>query len=294
MTETLKDEIIKKLNESRKLSDSTLKTYTSLLVNLLHKLNSNDIKAFDDVNKVMDFIKKLTNAQTQKTILSSLYVLTSKPEYKNEMVQYSDIVNKNYSEKRTKSDRLESGISSDKIKQIYNTLKEKVKANPTNENLNMDFIIVCLTSGLFIPPRRNIDWCLMKIRGQINKTNDNYMTKDSFIFNQFKTSKYVDDKDREITIPKTLKTLINKWKKLNTESEYLLYSKNGPFTSSAFSKRLNKIYGHKVGIDTIRSIYLTSNFGDVAKAMQKMNQVTKQMGSSTNSALQYYIKDDQK
>jgi hypothetical protein len=73
----------------------------------------------------------------------------------------------------------------------------------------------------------------------------------------------------------------------------LINIKDGkPFSSSLFGKRLNALYGDNVGVDVLRSVYLTDKFGDVSEKLEEMNKVTKQMGSSSNSALQYYIKND--
>lgn len=67
-----------------------------------------------------------------------------------------------------------------------------------------NFIIVCLTSGLFIPPRRSIDWTLMK-HSNFNKDKDNYYDKKQFVFNQYKTAKYY--KQQSIDVPTSLKTM---------------------------------------------------------------------------------------
>ena len=77
---------------------------------------------------------------------------------------------------------------------------------------------------------------------------------------------------------------------MNT-TEYLLFQKNNkPYTSSSFTKRLNKLYGANVGVDLLRSVYLTNRFGDVANKIEDLNTTAKQMGSSQFSALNYYIK----
>jgi integrase len=272
------------------IGDSTIKTYVSLLTNVIKKLDSNTVDILNDTNKINDYVSKLTIPQTQKTLLSGLYVYTGNEQYKESMKQYVDIVNKNYAEKRTKDTRKEANIDTDKIKQIYENAKVQLKNNPSYENY-IDYIIICLTSGLFIAPRRNLDWFAMKIKN-IDNNEDNYIKGSKFMFNKFKTAKFATPEDKLVTIPKELKLILNKWKKVNP-NEYLLFQKNNkPFDSPAFTKRMNKIYGQHVGVDNLRSIYSTANFGDVEEAVNKMQTVAKQMGTSMNSLMNYYIKDD--
>ena len=76
-------EIIDRITSNRpNLSNGTIKTYTSLLMNVLKKLNSDKIDTLNDTNKVIEYVSNLTSDQTKKTILASLYVLTGNEEYK--------------------------------------------------------------------------------------------------------------------------------------------------------------------------------------------------------------------
>jgi hypothetical protein len=143
-----------------------------------------------------------------------------------------------------------------------------------------------------MPPRRSLDWCAMKLKN-VDKTADNYINGSYFVFNQFKTKTFVSDEDKKVLIPAELKKVINKWKKVSN-NDYLIFQKNGnPYTSSSFTKALNRIYGAGISTDMLRSMYLTNKFGETAKQLEEMNKVTKAMGSSTGSALNYYIKKDQ-
>ncbi len=150
-----------------------------------------------------------------------------------------------------------------------------------------------LTSGIHMPTRRSLDWISMKIKN-VDKKRDNYIKSGHFIFNKFKTAKFVKDEDKKIKIPLPIKKVIKTWLEQN-KNDYLICQKNGkPFTSSSFTKRLNKIYGMNVGVDLLRSTYLTNKFVNIAEKVEEMNKITKEMGSSTNSALNYYIKDQTK
>jgi hypothetical protein len=292
MSELAKQIIDTLANNRPNISSSSIKTYTSLLTTLLKKLDSDDIRTFNDTKKVIEFVSNMKSAQTQKTILSALYVLTTKEAYKEAMVSYSNEVNKQYAQKKTTESRKESGINQEKIQQLYELTKQELVNNPSYDNYN-DYIIICLTSGLFMPPRRSLDWIAIKINN-IDKTKDNYINGNYFIFNKFKTSKFVKDEDKKILIPIEIKKIIAKWRKVN-KTDYLLFQKNGnSFSSSSFTKTLNRLYGKGVSTDMLRSMYLTNRFGNVADKVAEMNKITKEMGSSTNSALQYYVKSDMK
>ena len=143
--------------------------------------------------------------------------------------------------------------------------------------------ILLLTSGIHMPPRRSLDWISMKVK-DIDKKKDNYIKSGRFIFNKFKTAKFVKDEDKKIKIPLPIKKVIKTWLEQN-KHDYLIFQRNGkPFTSSSFTKRLNKIYGMNVGVDLLRSTYLTNKFGNIAEKVEEMNKITKEMGSSTNIA----------
>jgi len=91
-----------------------------------------------------------------------------------------------------------------------------------------DLIIVAVLGGLFIPPRRNLDYCCFKLKN-INNDNDNYIDKNQFVFNTYKTAKFY--KQQRVDIPKDLKTILTKWIKINP-TDYLLFDTNqNPLTS---------------------------------------------------------------
>ena len=67
---------------------------------------------------------------------------------------------------------------------------------------------MCLYSNVFIPPRRLIDYTEFKMR-EINPDTDNYMNKNTFIFNKYKTAKVYGK--QTIDIPVQLRNILNKW-----------------------------------------------------------------------------------
>jgi len=288
----MKDEICQTIRQSRpSISDGSLKTYCSVLNSLYNKLGgTNGVQFFhDEVSKIIAHIDTLEKSQTKKTILSALYVLTNDAKYHEPMIKYSNETNAIYKQKKTDPERLKNKPTLDNLKEIYNKYENNLKKSPTAENY-VNYLIVAFTSGQAgMPPRRLMDWTEMKHKNYTEL--DNYMTSKVFVFNKFKTAKHTALEDRKVTIPKQLKTILNRWKKVN-DSDYLLVNTEGnKFTSSSLNKRLNSIYGKKIGVDVLRSVSWTAK-ADEIEMVEKLKKKAKQMGHSLESAMHYYVKDD--
>jgi hypothetical protein len=291
--------IIEKLKLNRPLlSDSSLKTYTSILNSLHDKVFGETemvLSDYDNTDKILLYLENLP-PNKRKTILSALFVLTQNPKYRVDMLEdinaYTD-----YLKTHEKSDvEKENWRSTDDIQNIYNKLRNeanvlyKNKGEISMENIQkiQDLIIVCLCSGIFIPPRRSLDWCAMKIKLPINIDIDNYIINNEFVFNTYKTSKFYDQ--QRVIIPKQLKTIITKWIKINPTT-YLLFDKNlNPLTSVKLNQRLNNIFGAKVGVNILRKVYLSTKYEDYHAKKKEMENTALAMGTSVNMIENNYIK----
>lgn len=279
------------LCKARNLSASTCKTYTSLLLSLQKKLTDNEPKvSFYKNNKkeIMEHIDSLEKPQTKKTLLSALFVLTADDDYREKMMENVKVVNDHYKQQKTDPERLKNVKSFDEIKLLHNQFKNVYKNNPSTENL-MNLLISSVCSGAVegLPPRRVLDYAVMKTKGY-NRETDNYFEKGKFYFNQFKT-KGAKGK-QEMTVPKELVTLINKRKKMSN-SDYLLENESGePFTQSALSKRIKKMFQGN-SQDVLRSIFLSNLYKDLP-AVSFLQDTADKMGHSIDSALSFYVKKD--
>lgn len=288
----LKDELLEQFKEKRpNLSQSSLKTYVSILNSLYNKLEgTNGIEFFKNDKKIINHIEEMEKAQSKKTALSALFVLTGIKEYQDEMNANIKAVNEFYKEQKNDPERLKKLKSFDEILAIHEQIKSRYKKNPTLDN-RMDLIISYLVSGVLgedLPPRRVLDYSSMKIRNY-DKQKDNYIQAGKFYFNQYKT------KDRHgtqiISIPKELNTLINKHKQINDEIDYLLLNEDDkPFTSTALSKKISRMFDGN-SMDMLRSIFLSNYYKDLPQ-LKSMEKLASNMGHSINSALQYYVKND--
>lgn len=267
------------------LSQSTLYSYCSTL-NALHKkiwgTNDVDVENFNDVEKVL---KELENrpSQTRKTQLAILYVLTNKKEYQDEMVKDIQSYEKQVDKQEMNDKQKENFKTQDEIKDKLERLKEnanilykKKQLTPKDKQEIQNYIILCLTSGAYIPPRRSLDWCQFKCKNITD--GDNCLIKNKFIFNTFKGS--AKKGTQEIQCPSELKKILNKWCSVN-ENDYLLYDQNGnPLNSVKMNQRLCKILGDRSAINTLRHSYVSTNFQDLIEKQNELEKTMNEMGSS--------------
>jgi len=179
----------------------------------------------------------------------------------------------------------------DEIKKVYNIFYAKVKLLLNSKDplstkdfvIVQDFIILALTSGVWIAPRRSLDWIEMKIKN-IDKVHHNYIDKNEFVFNQYKTAKFYDT--QKVEIPKGLKTILNKYIKLNPY-DYLIADNTGKqLTNVRLTQKLNNLFGSKISTSMLRHIYLTDKLKNVP-ALKELQQMATDMGNSPMQSLEY-------
>ena len=282
------------LKEKRpNLSDKSIATYSSILRNIMKNMLTDNVSKLDESSKVLDYLDEFEPSQ-RKTKLSALVVLTDNDEYRDQMLM--DI--RSY---RSYNDSLKSRVKSDKetanwvtqseLDKIYKDLKSQANALFKKSPLSKSDLqtiqnYVILSLYTLIPPRRSLDYTEMKI-DSINKKQDNYITGKKFIFNTYKTAR-VKGQD-SVQIPTQLKTILNKWLKINP-TDYLLFDNNGgELTPVKLNQRFEKLFGKKFSTSMIRKLHLSSNYGSTMKKMDEMAETMKEMGSSS-SQINHYVK----
>lgn len=287
---------IKEILKERRptLSDSSIKTYTSILNSLHRKAFPNedfDISNFDKCSDVLHHLRD-SPANKRKTILSALVVLTDKDDYRdrmnNDVKEYNDEIDK---QEMTETQR-DNWITTDEINEIFKGLDNDAKmlykkTNKTASDIQQiqNYVIVALCSGLFFAPRRSLDWCEFKIKN-VDKETDNYIDKGKFVFNKYKTAKTYGK--QELAIPVQVKNILNRWIAINP-TDYLLHDNNGnKLNSVKLNQRLNRIFGgKKVGVNNFRHTYLTDKYKSTSEQNKKLAKDMADMGSSTNMADTY-------
>jgi len=291
-------DLIEAIKEKRpKLSDNSLKTYKSILTNIYRKCYPDDdeidLKKFDDTKCILNHLKDIP-FNKRKTTLASLVVITGNKEYTKLMKE--DIEKYNDEQVLQKKDgKFENMISIDEVEKILREHEKEARHLYKKSLLDMkeyqkiqDYILLCLTSGIYQAPRRSLDW-VMKYKNY-NDKEDNYidMKKKVFVFNKFKTK---SSKGQQVLeIPKLLYPIMKKWISIIPDDmDFLLFdSKGQELTPSQMTHRLNNIFKKPISTSMLRHIYLTSKFSNVN--LQDLTNTAHEMGNSPLQALQYVKK----
>lgn len=275
------------------LSEGSLKTYTSILKNLHKKVFENkDIEKsdFNESRRILTHLQDMP-ANKRKTILSALVVMTDKNEYREMMNGDVSDYNKEIQKQEKSETQQDNWIETDQIREVFDKLENDAKilfkkSNKTNADMQQiqNYVIIALLGGIFIPPRRS-EYVYMKIRN-VNKDEHNYIDKNKFVFNKYKTSKTYGK--QEVAIPQQLKNILNRWIAIN-DGDYLLRDKNGnPMTSIKLNQYMNRIFGgKKIAVNAMRHTYLTDKYKQTSEENKKLAKDMTEMGSSTNMADTY-------
>jgi hypothetical protein len=290
--DTLKEYI---KNKRPNLSKQSVNTYASILKNLYIRVFGDDNIDINNYNKSTDILNNLKTIppNKRKTVLSALVIVTDNNDYRNQMLK--DI--ESYTEdqhKQVKNDKQEdSWVDGDEIKTVYDKLAKEAKLlykkdiilKSQGDQLSMsdlqdiqNYVILSLLGGIYIPPRRSKDYVDFKIH-DIDKGHDNYMVKDHFIFNSYKTAKTYGR--QMVAIPKELKTIMTKWIKINPTNYLLFDSNKNRLSNVKLNQRLNKLFDHKkVGVNQLRHTYLSDKYQDSIETNNSMANDLTNMGSS--------------
>jgi hypothetical protein len=290
------------------IGDSTLRTYVSMLNSFYYKHHKKEeamkLAWFSDQSKIIDLLKD-SNINSRKTMLAALIALEKNNElYKKAMMKDIDS-KKAETETQTKSETQQENWMDygDIIKKVdaelakcMPLLESKAGELDTAEMSKLTLLVVlCLTTGKYIPPRRNMDYNVMKYKNY-NEKEDNYVIINhhkqiyNLVFNKYKTDKTYHKQEIEIPVP--LRAILMDFirHKDDSEGDYLLTKRNGSnFQNNDIGKLLETFFKKKIGTSMLRHIYLSNLYKDVP-ALEQMNKTAAEMGHSTNMALQYVKK----
>ena len=285
------------------LSDLSLTAYASTLRNLYKKVFDDQpirLKNFDDTDKILDYLKDIEPSK-RKSILSALVSMTGNDEYREMMRKDINTYNEFVKTQKKSDKQAENWVDKDEINKVYNEVLEKSKLLYKKNKHSMkelqdiqNHVILALTTGKYIPPRRLLDYTEFKINGDINKKVDNYYDKGTLVFNRFKGS---TEKDQQrINAPKGLQSILSKWIKLNPTDHLLFDNQSGKLTNTQLTQRLNKIFrdtdAKNVSVNSLRHTYLTDKYANTIEQNKEIKKTMKEMGSSIDQ-LKNYVKDDE-
>ena len=274
------------------LGESSVTTYNSILKNLYQKVFDSgeiDVRKFNDAEAILKYLKEyVPSSSKRKTILSALVVITDDQEYRDLMLSDIKTYNSDISKQQKTVAQKKSWVSSEDINSLWKNLKhnadllyKKAELSVTDLQQIQGFIIISLLGGIFIPPRRSLDYVKLMIK-DADKEKGNYIDKKELVFNCYKTSKFYGT--QRVVMPPVLKSILNKWCKLNP-TPYLLFDTHmGPLSSVTLNQRINKLFKNKVSVNQLRHSYLTDNYAASNKAL--INDLAN-MGTSMAQATTY-------
>jgi hypothetical protein len=257
------------------MSDSSKKLY----LHNLKKLNDGEeLKDFNFLKKTSEVMKKMpANKNTARSyIIAAVNACKARKGYKKALEFYTkhmDNLNKELHDATGKTDRYKDNeVSWDHV----------IEARDSLPKTSVEYVLMSLFT--MMPPRRNLDY-VMKIGKP--EPNTNWFDGKDFYFGNYKTAgKY---HTQIIHVPPELKHVIDNYLEHRPfKTNDLLVKKSGlPFKTKDIQLTLNKVIGKKVGCTMLRSIYLSSKYGDM---VQEMKDDSEKMGTSTSVIQSNYVK----
>jgi len=285
------------------ISDSSKKLYTRNLMKLNNDQPITNFNFLKDPKSILNMIKEY-KPTTQRSYIIAICTVLKNSKHQELYNKYFEILSNFNNQLKVRTDKSEkqekNWLSNDNIDKISNELKSKVVKKVRNKeeyNTLLNYMVLSLYT--LHPPRRNIDYSLMKISNNMSDDMFNYldMDKEQFIFNNYKTQ----GKYNSVIVPienelmKVISLYLNnhpeksKLKNKNYNVHFLKSFYNEDIKASQeITRILNKIFGKNIGSSMLRNMYLTNKYGDM---VEELKDDTKSMSTSVGVALNNYIKD---
>ena len=155
------------------LSESSITTYSSILKNLFKNVFGDhefSVNRFEETDKVLHYLRELP-CNKRKTVLSALVVITENKAYRNLMLEDIKEYNHDIQKQEKTETQKENWVNTNDIKELWEEYKRDSdllykKKNPTISDLQeiQNFVLLSVLGGIFIPPRRSLDFVNFKIK----------------------------------------------------------------------------------------------------------------------------------
>jgi len=288
------------------LSEGSLKTYTSIIVNVGKQMNmdlSTPEAVITNYEAILAHLQPL-KPSLRKTKLACFVVFISKTPDNEQAteafrkVMMSDKVETEEEEKKQElTPRQQEGwMPWKEVLERYHTLEKDVARLWKKPALDKDEFqhlqtYVLLSCLVLLPVRRSLDWVSFKLRNE-DKEKDNYLTYDKrkpvFIFNDYKTKRTYGQ--QRVPIPTKLATIIRKWSELSPHDSLLMnYNQKAPMNQTQLNVLLHGFFGKPISTSLLRHIYLT-HIHEATPALKQMEETATTMAHSINQQLEYVKK----
>jgi len=285
------------------ISDSSKKLYTRNLMKLNNDQPITNFFFFKEPKNILNMIKDY-KPTTQRSYIIAICTVLKNSKHQDLYNIYFEMLSNFNNQLKVRTDKSEkqekNWLSNDNIDKISNELKSKVVKKVRNKeeyNILLNYLVLSLYT--LHPPRRNIDYSLMKISSSMNDDKFNYldMDKEQLIFNNYKTQGKYNSVIVSINneVMKVISLYLSnhpeksKLKNKNYNVHFLKSFYNEDIKASQeITRILNKILGKNIGSSMLRNMYLTNKYGDM---VEELKEDTKSMSTSVGVALNNYIKD---
>jgi hypothetical protein len=294
--------LAKMLKEARpNISKSSIITYSSYLNTLLKNKVPDEPTEADIVEYLnknsSEIIKSIKEKpiSTKKTILSAVFIITKNEEIHKEMMKLIQDYNDHDIKQEKTETQKENWITYDDVKNKYAettpiALEQLKGEKPAQYSFLNQFILFCLSSGIFFPPRRSEDLNLLKIK-KYDPTKDNHYDckKGKIVFHKYKTS----DKYGQYTIDvkkqyPELHKILQLWCKINPTDTMLFSSNLKPFSSPQVNIYNRNFWnGKNVSTNIYRHSFITEFYKGKTPSMEQISALSKSMSHSINRNLLY-------
>lgn len=281
------------------LSKNTTEHYERTYNMIVKKALSNKL------SDLYNYIKKAdVKDNTKLSYLNSIISLKKHDESRikgnlTKITKYRDDLNTDIEKQRNKNnitDNQKKAVDTVSYEDLIKYKDELKEIKNKNVKSLENYLLIAL---MLLFPLRNDLQDIKFTNKKIDIRKDNniiYIPKKgnlTLYLKQYKTSR--TQGELVLEIPEELSNDIRHLIKIDSNRKYLFETiKNEPYTSSAFTHKLNallkKKFNIKIGSTLIRKIYLTSKYSNVLKEMKDDSKV---MGHSTQTAQNIYI-DNQK
>ena len=273
------------LTKLEKYAKNTQRTYIISIVSLLKALSNQKKykKLYDTYYCILEEMNKELKTSNTKTVKEQENWISQQ-----EVLERLDELKKIIPEVENKR-----SITEDQYKQIQNLLLLALYAlQKPRRNRDYQYMVIYKKS----PPIENLTRNVLDIKGnqvQVDIPNILDLKNNRFIFTNFKTQKTYSN--QEIAIVPELRQIIDLYLKFHP----LYKSSKVPVTfivsftgqeyknNNDMTRLLYKIFNKKIGVNMLRHIYLTDKCKD---AVEDMNEDAKQMGTSSTTIQDHYIK----
>jgi len=298
-------EFLNKVFEQRDkpISDSSKKLYTRNLMKLNNDQPITNFNFLKEPKQILNMIKDY-KPTTQRSYIIAICTVLKNSKHQNLYDMYFEILSNFNNQLKVRTEKsekqMENWLSNDNINEISKDLKSKVVKRVRNkEDYNNLLNYVVLSLYTLHPPRRNVDYSLMKISNNMNDDKYNYLDlkKGQFVFNNYKTQ----GKYNQVVVPieedllKVIELYLNnhpeksKLKNKNYDVHFLKSFYNEPIEKSQeITRILNKIFGKNIGSSMLRNMYLSNKYSNV---IEELKDDVADMSTSLGTALNNYIKE---